>query len=82
MPFYPNIYALSGYPAVRRVALLSSSYFFPKAVAKYGPAYSYDLAPRAQIFRRDASSVQDIDDFKTLLRYNGVNNSPQGVGCH
>jgi hypothetical protein len=65
VPFYPNVYALSGYPG---------------AVAKYGTSYSYDLAPRAQIFRRDASSVQDIDDFKTLMRYNDYLHDPISAG--
>ncbi|XP_071963948.1 phospholipase-B 81-like [Antedon mediterranea] len=55
VPFYENIYKLSGYPEV---------------VKERGTSYSYQLAPRAKIFRRDQSSVVDIESFKAILRYN------------
>jgi hypothetical protein len=31
---------------------------------------SHDLAPRAQIFRRDQAKVTDLDSFKEIMRYN------------
>ena len=31
---------------------------YPELVKKYGPEYSYQLAPRAKIFRRDESNVR------------------------
>jgi len=55
VPFYELIFNLSGYPAI---------------VRQRGPDYSYQLAPRAKIFRRDQGTVTDIETLKTLLRYN------------
>jgi hypothetical protein len=40
-------------------------------VEKYGWDTSYQMAPRAKIFRRDQASVVDLDSFKAILRYNG-----------
>ena len=45
VPFYKNIYEISGNAA---------------AAEKYGPSKSYELAPRAKIFRRDAPNVNRI----------------------
>ena len=42
IPFYEYVYNVSGYPEL---------------VKKYGPEYSYQLAPRAKIFRRDEAKV-------------------------
>lgn len=54
VPFYESIYNMSGYPAV----------------AKDNPDNSHDLAPRAKIFRRDQSTVVDMDSMKNILRFN------------
>ena len=35
-----------------------------------GTAESYDLAPRARIFRRDANGANTLEDVKRLMRYN------------
>ena len=43
VPFYEYVYDISG---------------FPDLVKKYGPEYSYQLAPRAKIFRRDEANVR------------------------
>jgi len=61
IPFYQQIYDLSGYPEM---------------VKKMGTCMSYQLAPRARIFRRDNDKVVDIDSFKALLRYNDYKNDP------
>eukprot|EP01092_Planopodium_desertum_P005955 TRINITY_DN2465_c0_g2_i3.p1 TRINITY_DN2465_c0_g2~~TRINITY_DN2465_c0_g2_i3.p1 ORF type:complete len:281 (-),score=14.90 TRINITY_DN2465_c0_g2_i3:131-895(-) len=61
VPFFPEIYELSGYPAV---------------VEQFGPSYSYQMAPRARIFRRDQDDVTDWDSFKAILRYNDYLNDP------
>ena len=42
VPFYEYIYDVSGYPEL---------------VKKYGPDFSYQLCPRAKIFRRDEPRV-------------------------
>ena len=55
VPFYEQIYNLSGYP---------------DAVKRFGPEYSYPLAPRAKIFRRDQTKVVDMDSMKEIMRYN------------
>ncbi|XP_033098248.1 phospholipase B-like 1 [Anneissia japonica] len=65
VPFYEKIYNLSGYPEV---------------VRERGPSYSYQLAPRAMIFRRDQSTVVDIESFKTILRYNNYKNDEYSDG--
>ena len=57
VPFYENIFNLSGYPSV---------------VERYGPEFSYQLAPRAKIFRRDQSTVHDIGSMQTMMRYNSI----------
>lgn len=49
IPFFPEIYELSGYPAV---------------VQQAGVRQSYQMAPRAQIFRRDQGNVVDMDSMK------------------
>jgi len=61
VPFYEEIYNLSGYP---------------EFVKKHGISYSYQLAPRAMIFRRDQGKVVDIESMKHLLRYNDYLHDP------
>ncbi len=43
---------------------------YPAVVAAKGPDFSYDLCPRAKIFRRDAPNVLSLDLIKHFLRYN------------
>lgn len=38
------------------------------------------MAPRAQIFRRDQNTAQDIGGFEKLLRYNDYENDPFSGG--
>jgi len=65
VPYFETIYNISGYPEM---------------VAKYGTGASYQLCPRAQIFRRDQGSVVDLDSFKAILRYNNYKNDPYSKG--
>ena len=39
-------------------------------VKQHGASASYQLAPRASIFRRDAGAVQDLAGMKTIMREN------------
>jgi len=55
VPFYEEVYNRSGYPDF---------------VKKHGLDFSYQLAPRAKIFRRDQATVKDIKSFQHILRYN------------
>lgn len=56
IPFYESVYNMSGYPYV---------------VALKGLEFSYQMAPRAKIFRRDADKVETMDDMMRFMRYNG-----------
>ncbi|ELV10131.1 Phospholipase B-like 1 [Tupaia chinensis] len=55
IPFHDKIYNWSGYPLL---------------VQKLGLDFSYDLAPRAKIFRRDQGKVTDMESMKYIMRYN------------
>lgn len=57
VPFHPNIYVLSGYGEMWE---------------KHGEEFSYDLCPRAKIFRRDQADVKDLDSLKYMMRFNGA----------
>ena len=53
---------------------------YPAVVAKEGPRASYQLAPRAKIFRRDQATVVDMDSFKKIMRYNNFEHDPYAEG--
>lgn len=42
-------------------------------VEKYGPWFSLDQNPRAQIFRRNQTAVTDVDSMIRLMRYKQTN---------
>lgn len=65
IPFHEKIYNLSGYPML---------------VKKLGFDYSYDLAPRAKIFRRDQGNVNDMTSMKYIMRYNNYKVDPYSMG--
>nr|XP_012303059.1 phospholipase B-like 1 [Aotus nancymaae] len=65
VPFHEKIYNWSGYPLL---------------VQKLGLDYSYDLAPRAKIFRRDQGNVTDTASMKYIMRYNNYKNDPYSKG--
>ncbi|CAD5123792.1 DgyrCDS12103 [Dimorphilus gyrociliatus] len=69
VPFYEDIYEKSGYSL---------------AVKKFGINFSYQLAPRAKIFRRDQGSVKTFDDMKRIMRYNNykVDEYSDGNPCN
>ncbi|XP_046581883.1 phospholipase B-like 1 [Haliotis rubra] len=61
VPFYESIYNISGYP---------------EFVSVHGSDYSYEMAPRAKIFRRDHSTIHDMETAQQLLRSNDYANDP------
>lgn len=61
IPYTNDVYQLSG---------------VNKMQSKYGDYYSYDKCPRAQIFARDQTKVQDLDSAMQLMRYNDYQNDP------
>jgi hypothetical protein len=65
IPYFTKIYNISGYPAAK---------------AKTGDFWSYENNPRAKIFRRNATSVNDLDAFKSLMRYNDWQVDPLSLG--
>ncbi|XP_008835888.1 phospholipase B-like 1 [Nannospalax galili] len=65
VPFHEKIYTWSGYPLL---------------VEKLGLDYSYDLAPRAKIFRRDHGNVTDMASMKHIMRYNNYQVDPYTHG--
>jgi len=65
VPYFPEIYKQSGYPEL---------------VEKKGVEFSYQMAPRAQIFRRDQGNVVDMESFKYIMRYNNYKNDPISNG--
>jgi len=56
IPFYEDVYNMSGYP---------------RAVEKHGVSHGYQLAPRAAIFRRQGDSVNSLADLQRFIRFNG-----------
>uniref|UniRef100_A0A646QBX4 Phospholipase B-like n=1 Tax=Thelotornis mossambicanus TaxID=1328036 RepID=A0A646QBX4_9SAUR len=61
IPFHSKIYNMSGYA---------------EFVQKYGLFYSYEMTPRAKIFRRDQGKVTDIESMKDIMRYNNYKKDP------
>ncbi|KAM4652040.1 phospholipase B-like 1 [Discoglossus pictus] len=61
VPFHERIYNLSGYPGI---------------VTQFGRDMSYNMCPRAKIFRRDEGKVKDMESLKYILRYNNYRNEP------
>jgi len=61
VPYFPYIYNISGYPAI---------------VAKNGPDFSYQLCPRAKIFRRDQGKITTFQGLKNFMRYNDYTHDP------
>lgn len=47
---------------------------YPEMVKSFGNEYSYELCPRAKIFRRDQGNVKDIESMKHIMRYNNYLN--------
>ncbi|KAL1768732.1 phospholipase B-like 2 [Sigmodon hispidus] len=61
IPFFEAVFNTSGLPAL---------------VAQYGDWFSYTKNPRAQIFQRDHSLVDDISSMVRLMRYNDFLHDP------
>ena len=60
-PYFTSVFNLSGCPSL---------------VEKYGDWFSYDKTPRALIFKRDQSTVTDLDSMMKLMRYNNYQKDP------
>ncbi|XP_064483629.1 putative phospholipase B-like 2 [Ornithodoros turicata] len=60
-------------PYFQRIFNLSGG---PEAVAKFGDWFSYNMTPRARIFRRDHHNVHDMRTMTKLMRYNNYTKDP------
>eukprot|EP00930_Biecheleria_cincta_P101505 TRINITY_DN93154_c0_g1_i1.p1 TRINITY_DN93154_c0_g1~~TRINITY_DN93154_c0_g1_i1.p1 ORF type:complete len:573 (+),score=69.68 TRINITY_DN93154_c0_g1_i1:82-1800(+) len=60
-PFFPAVRNLSGNDAMMK---------------RFGLQYSYDLNPRAKIFRRDAPAIQTREELRAFMRYNNWQHDP------
>jgi hypothetical protein len=65
VPFYEDIFEMSGYAAMEKTK---------------GPSVSHDLAPRAKIFRRDEGKVTSVEAFEHIMRYNDYKDDPYSKG--
>ncbi|EFA82802.1 phospholipase B-like protein [Heterostelium album PN500] len=69
LPFYENIYNMSGYPLLAATLNVSLQM-----------QISYETNCRAEIFRRDANTVYTLDDFMAFMRYNNYQKDPISQG--
>uniref|UniRef100_A0A3B3HSJ2 Phospholipase B-like n=1 Tax=Oryzias latipes TaxID=8090 RepID=A0A3B3HSJ2_ORYLA len=69
IPYYEEIFNASG---------------CNELVEKFGPWFSLDQNPRAQIFRRNQTQVTDLDSMIRLMRYNNFKEDPLSMceGCN
>ncbi|KAL9656174.1 hypothetical protein ABK040_007791 [Willaertia magna] len=65
VPFFPYIYNVSGYLDQYK---------------KNGNSFSYEYCPRANIFRRDAPSANDVEGVQRLIRKNEFKQDPFSLG--
>lgn len=69
-PFFDEIYRRSGYPEMAKKHDKDGEAMF----------FSYQLAPRAKIFRRDHALVTDLASFKRVMRENHYQADPFSQG--
>ncbi|EGC38000.1 hypothetical protein DICPUDRAFT_46100 [Dictyostelium purpureum] len=70
IPFYETIYNMSGYNNFTSNNYTNSKIYY----------LSYQTCPRSEIFRRDVGSIESLDSFKALLRYNKFQTDPLSHG--
>lgn len=66
VPFFPDIYAESGYPDYKHHLEK-----FGQNFTKTTHWLSHELAPRAKIFNRDQANITTLEDLKRIMRSNG-----------
>lgn len=65
IPYFSNIYNISGYP---------------EQFVKYGNGYSYENCPRALIFNRNSSTINTFEQFQAMMQYNDYEIDPLSQG--
>lgn len=76
VPYWREIYDISGYQEVIDHFKDVSKPLSSQQIS----GLSYQLAPRANIFRRDANTASSFADFVALMRYNDYKNDPYSQG--
>ncbi|KAG2491647.1 hypothetical protein HYH03_010017 [Edaphochlamys debaryana] len=71
VPYFTEVYEATGYR--RHADALAAR---GEAYAEAAAGLSYQLAPRAKIFRRDAAAASDLPSFRRLLRSNAFGRKP------
>lgn len=72
IPYYPFIFNISGYPAMEKQ--YGSSFSWNEVCGLF--FLPYKQCPRAQIFRRNATDVTNLQSMKSLMRYNNYEHDP------
>lgn len=65
IPFFTDIYDISGYPEMKE---------------KAGDDFDYINCPRAKIFNREQANVRDLDQFGRVLQFNQWQTDPFSLG--
>lgn len=76
VPYFPEVYNRTGYTALAAKLARRGGAYESAALA----GLSYQLAPRAKIFRRDQGAVKDLAGLKAILRYNKFKTDPYSSG--
>ncbi|CUG06599.1 lysosomal endosomal membrane protein p67, putative, partial [Bodo saltans] len=61
IPYFPNIYNLSGFAELEQ---------------EYGPVFSYTKYSRPEIFKRNNTDVVDLESMRRMMRYNNWQEDP------
>lgn len=77
-----NILQYGYWPSYNRpyFAEVYEAFGFPYCLSKYGDVFSYELNPRANIFRRDQGQVESLDDMMAIMQYNNWKTDPLSNG--
>lgn len=79
VPYFKDIYTKSGYPTMT-ARFVDDANKGNKTAQDIVAGLNYQLAPRAQIFRRDQGKVVDFTDFQAIMRYNNYKEDPYAAG--
>jgi len=71
VPYFPEIWSKSGYPA-----MAAKHHHDTQGHHEGGNFWTYELCPRAKIFRRDQGTVVNMSSLKSLMRYNNYLEDP------
>jgi len=77
IPFFPVIQQVSGCTKILKLYIVPFlTHTSGNDLVQRDPHSAYDFAPRANVFRRNNSLVEDLASFQSLLRYNNWQHDP------